>query len=170
MTNKNKNIVLIAGFLLLLILSYKLAISRTFAVKAEYKTLKKEEALMQDIPRQLATLNRKQHYYEGMLSKYQLSGSSIQNNLLKTINSYSKDHHLKVVQFLEPHVIKGNDLTVKTYQFTLEGDYNNMLGLIHKLEQDTRFGEIINLHFEKKINYRTGRPYLQAHVLLKSFG
>ncbi len=35
--------------------------------------------------------------------------------------------------------------------------------------QQTKFGEIINLHLEKKINFKTGKKYLQASVLLRSF-
>ena len=81
------------------------------------------------------------------------------------INLFSE----KVVNFLEPHETIQNDLTVKTYGFTLEGDYNAILRLAHKLEQETKLGEIINLHFEKKKNFRSWKYYLQAKVLLKSF-
>jgi len=90
--------------------------------------------------------------------------------LLKTINLFAEDNDLKVTAFLESHVINLDDLTIKTYQFTLEGGYNAILKLMHKLEQETKFGEIINLHFEKKTNFKTGKDYLQAKVLLKSFG
>ena len=75
-----------------------------------------------------------------------------------------------MVHFLEPHSIENNNLSVKTYQFTIEGHYNNILKLIHHIEQKTKFGEVISLSFEKKKNYRTRKHYLQAHILLKSFG
>ena len=52
-----------------------------------------------------------------------------------------------MIRFLEPHTITKNDLTIKTYEFTLEGEYNNINELIHQLEQQTKFGEIVNLHF-----------------------
>ena len=103
-------------------------------------------------------------------NKHQLNGSSVQNNLLKTINTFADSTNLKVVDFLEPHIISKNNLKINTYQFTLEGDFNAILKLIHKLEQKTKFGEIINLHFEKKTNFRSGKHFLQASVLLKSFG
>ena len=105
-----------------------------------------------------------------MMSKYQINGTSIQNNLLKTINIYADSSNLKIMGFLEPHVVQKNDLKENTYQFTLEGDYNSLIKLIHKLEQNTKFGEIVNLHFEKKTNFRDGRSYLQVNVLLKNFG
>ncbi|GAA3553780.1 hypothetical protein [Snuella lapsa] len=170
MTNKTKIILLLLGFLLTLTLCYQLAISKTIELNVTYKDLKQQEALYKNAPRQMSLLKQKQHYYDSLLTKYQLQGNSVQNNLLKSINTFADSTNIKVVHFLEPHKVVNNDITINTYQFTLEGDYNNMVRLIHKLEQKTKFGEIINLHFEKKKNFRTGTFYLQLHVLLKSFG
>lgn len=169
MTNKTKNIGLLLGFFIVLILCYRLAIAKTFALKNEYNNLKQQELLFTNTPKQLSLLKQKQKYYDSILNKYQLNGSSLQNSLLKTINEFAVNNNLKVKGFLEPHIIKQNDLTIKTYRFTLEGDFNAILKLTHKLEQRTKFGEVINLHFEKKKNFRTGKYYLQAFILLKSF-
>ncbi len=170
MTPKTKNILFILGFIFALILSYKLSVSKTLLLRNEYHTLKKEALLFENTPKQLSFLKQKQKYYDSLLSRYQIKGSSIQNNLLKTINTYADSNKLKVVSFLEPHTYKTNDLTIKTHQVTVQGNYNTIIKLIHLLEQQTKFGEIINLHFEKKKNYKTGTFYLQANMLLKSFG
>lgn len=170
MSNKTKNIFVIGGFVLALILCYQLAISKTVALRKEYRDLKQQEILFEGTPKQVSLLKQKEIYYDSLLSRYQLHGSSVQNNLLKTINTFADSTNLKVVSFLEPHIMHSNDLNISTYQFTLEGDFNAILKLIHQLEQGTKFGEIINLHFEKKTNFRTGTFYLKAHVLLKSFG
>lgn len=170
MTSKTKNILLLVGFVLVLFVCYKLAISKTLTIKSEYNTLKKEELHFKNTPKQLSLLKQKQRYYDSLLVTYKLDGSSIQNNLLKVMTTFADEHNLKVISFLEPHIIVQNDLTVKTYEFVLEGDYNATLQLIHQLEQQTKFGEIISLDFEKKKNFRTGKYYLQTKVLLKSFG
>lgn len=170
MTNKNKNIVLVLGFILALVLCYLLTISKTFQQKKQYNTLKKQELLFKNAPKKLSLLKQKEVYYDSLLTKYQLNGSSIQNNLLKTINTFANGNDLKVISFLEPHTITKNDLTIKTYLFVLEGEYNNINQLIHQLEQQTKFGEVVNLHFEKKKNFRTGKYYLEARVLVRSFG
>ena len=169
MTNKTKNIVLIFGFFVLLLVSYKLAFSKTISYKKEYTQLKQQEVLFSNIPQQLSLLKQKQKYYDSILSSYKLNEGSLQNNLLTTLNRYADANNLKVIDFLEPHVFIDDDLTVKTYQLTIEGDYNAILNLIYNFEQQTKFGEIINLHFEKKKNYKTGEYFLQTHMLLKSF-
>lgn len=170
MTIKTKNIILITGFLLGLILSYQLAISKTVKIKKEYNILKHEETLFENTPQQVSMLQQKQHYYDALLSKYQINEGSVQNSLLKTINTFADSANIKVIGFLEPHIIPKDDLNISTYQFILEGDFNALLKLIHKLEQGTKFGEITHLAFEKKTNFRNGQVFLQAHVLLKSFG
>lgn len=170
MSKNQKNIVLIIGFALALIICYQLAISKTLQQKEQFNALSKEAMLFKNTPKQLSLLKQKEVYYDSLLTKYQLDGSSIQNNLLKVINTFANDNNLKVVSFLEPHTISKNDLVVKTYELVIEGDFNAINKLIYKLEQETKFGEIVNLHFEKKKNFRTGRFYLQARVLLRSFG
>ena len=67
-------------------------------------------------------------------------------------------------------MIEQNELIAKTYEFSLEGNYNSILELIHHLEQNTKYGEVINVYFELKKQRRSRKNYLQARVLLKSFG
>jgi len=170
MSLKSKNISLIIGFVFAIFICYKLGFSKTINLKKEFAELKTQEALFKNTPKQLSILKQKQVYYDSILLKYQLDGNSIQNSLLKTINTFSADNNLKVSGFLEPHVSTVNGVPVKTYRFSLIGEYNAIVKLLYRLEQQTKFGEIINVHFEKKKNYKTGRFSLEAFVLLRSFG
>ena len=170
MTKQQKNILLLVTVFVTLYICYLLAISKTLEQKKQYDSLSKEILLSQNAPKSLSLLKQKEVYYDSLLTKYQLGGSSIQNNLLKVINYYAEAHDIKVVSFLEPHTITKNDLVIKTYEFVLEGNYNDINQLTYQLEQKTKFGEIINLNLKKLKNYRTGKSYLQANVLLKSFG
>ncbi|MEO1030026.1 MAG: type 4a pilus biogenesis protein PilO [Bacteroidota bacterium] len=170
MTQKTKNILLVAGFITVVIIAYNYAIANTFELKREFKTLQREALVFDNLPLQLSSLKQREHYYDSLLTTYQLGQGSMQNSMLSAINTFADTHQLKIVDFREPHNIEQNDLKINTYQFTLEGNYNAIIALIYQLEQHTKFGEIINLHFEKKKNYKSGKYYLQAKVLLKSFG
>lgn len=170
MSSKIKNMLLVAGFILAIILCYSLAFSKTYRLKRTYDELIKEESFYKDAPKTLSVLKQKERYYDSLLIKYRLNDSSIQNTLLKTINEFATENNLKVISFLEPHYFTDQDLIIKSYQFILEGDYNAIINFVHQLEQKTKFGEIINVHFEKKKNFRTGRDYLQAEIFLRSVG
>ncbi len=165
-----KNILLIISFILAIIFCYKLAISKTIIQSKEFSKLKQQQILFENAPQKLSLHKKKEVYYDSILKRYELNGSSLQNNLLKTISSFAETNNLKIVNFLEPHLIVKDELKIKAYAFTLQGSFNDINKLIYQLEQKTKFGEVVNLHFEKKKNYRTGKSYLQASVLLKSFG
>lgn len=170
MTSKQKNIGLIIGSILMLLICYQFGIDKTIAQYNEYDRLSQQQNLFENMPKQMAVLNQKKRYYDSILVAYQLKGTSIQNNLIKAINAFSDDKGITVVGFEEPYLEEREDLTIKTYRFTLGGEFNDLLALIHQLEQKTKFGEVISLDFEKKKNHRTGKFYLQAFVLLRSFG
>ena len=133
MNNKNKNLLLISAFLLMIVVCYKLAISKTFEQKKQYEKLKKQELLFVNAPKKLSHLRQKQVYYDSLLNKYQIDESSIQNNLLNTINKYALINDLKVINFMEPHITTTNNLMVKTYDFTIEGKYNDINQDLEKL-------------------------------------
>jgi Tfp pilus assembly protein PilO len=168
MTNKNKNILLLFGFFLVLIVCYKLALSKTFEQRDKYENLQQEVILFKNAPLQLTNLKQKNVYFDSILTKNKLAGSSIQNNLLKVLNANAAANSLEIINFLEPHIFEKNELKIKTYEFTVEGAYANIINLIYQLEQKTRFGEIIHVSFEKKKNFRTGTSYLQARILIRN--
>ncbi|MEM6719241.1 MAG: hypothetical protein AAF611_08015 [Bacteroidota bacterium] len=170
MSNMFKNRLLIGGFVVLLFLCYKFAIANTFALTAEHAQLTKEQKIFENTPKQIALLKKKEQYYDSLLTKYKIGGTSLQNNLLNTVTTFAKKHELKVVDFLEPHLFQEKSLLINTYSFTVEGHFNNILQLIYTLEQRTKYGEVISASYKKKKNYRTGKSYLQAKIVLQSFG
>ncbi|MFD0862232.1 hypothetical protein ACFQ1M_08420 [Sungkyunkwania multivorans] len=167
MSSRNKNIILVIGLLFLAFLGYRFAISKTVAARSTYKKLSRQAILFENLPKQFSVLKQKERYYDSLLAAYQIKGNSIQSNLLKTVNTYADEHRLKVIAFKEPHILERENATLSTYSFSLEGDFSSILRLIHQLERRTRYGELVNVHFEKKKNYRTRKFYLQAHILLQ---
>ncbi|WP_420571663.1 hypothetical protein [Kordia sp.] len=170
MNNTLKNRLLVGGFIIALFVCYKLAIASTLDVKSAYTTLTKEQKIFENTPKQIALLKKKEQYYDSILKVYKIGGTSLQNNLLNTITTFSKQHDLKVVDFLEPHTHNEKSLVINTYSFTVEGHFNNILQLIYTIEQRTKYGEVINVSYEKKRNYRKGTSYLQARIMLQNFG
>ncbi|EDP94150.1 hypothetical protein U8527_11245 [Kordia algicida OT-1] len=170
MSNTLKNRLLIAGFIVVLFMCYKFAFAKTFELKAEHDALIKEQQIFKNTPKQLALLKKKKQYYDSLLTKYKIGGTSLQNNLLNKVTRFSKGNNLKVVDFSAPHVYTEKSLIINTYSFTVEGHFNNILQLIYTLEQRTKYGEIVSVSYEKKKNYRKGTSYLQATIILQSFG
>ncbi|WP_340064277.1 hypothetical protein [Ascidiimonas aurantiaca] len=168
MNSKTRNIALVSGFVLACVICYVFAFSKTFDARTSFKDLEKQEALFEDIPKQFSLLNQKMQYYDSLLNRYQLTETSIQNNLLKTINRKATELDIKVVQFNEPHVYSMGERSKNTYGFTLEGDFANLISVLHHLEQNTKYGEVLTMRFVKEKNHRKGTYYLQLSVLLQN--
>lgn len=167
MSIKKKNRFLVIGFAAMLILGYSLSIRDTLILKKHYQTSKAQETLFNNIPNRFNHLLQKEQYYDSLLTHYQIAETSIQNNLLKTIDRYAIDHALEVASFDEPHRFVNKNRKIHSYIFHVVGDFKSILGLAYQLEQRNKFGMIASLTFEKLKNYRTGKISLEAQFILQ---
>lgn len=175
MTQRNKNRALILGLLTLLFIAFRFGIAKTITLSKEVTRLKKEEALYQSAPAQLTALTSKEQQLNTMLANNNISGNSVQNNLLTMLNTTSKNlsqgntSAFKILAFETPHHYKDEQTgsTVITHNFVIEGSYNVLIKTIYLLEQEYSFGNVVHVAFEKKKDFRTGKSSLQCTVLLQ---
>lgn len=168
MNSKTKNLVLVAAILVVVLLCYQLAISKTFQLKNDYKNLQAEQALLENAPEKLSLLVKKQVHYDSILNKMNLGNTSMENNLLRVINIEAEKNKLKLIDFNDPHTAEVNANQINTFDFVLQGGFTALLKTIYALEQENTFGEVVHLHFEKKRNYRTRNNFLEARVFVQS--
>ncbi len=169
MTQRNKNILLVAGLIVMLFFAYYFGFSKTFAVSSEVDKLETQKQVYQSAPAQLAVLAKKEKQLNEILQKNNVEGSSLQNNILKTLNKLSNDSGFTIVTFQEPHAFidETTQKTTTTYNFTLQGDYKSLINVVYALEQKYSFGNVVQVSFEKKKNFRTRATYLQCTILLQ---
>lgn len=163
----NRNKLLFLGIAILIFASYQLAINKTILLRKESQRLEVQVEQFKDIPNKLAILNQKDTYYDSILGKMDLVDTSIQNNLLRTINQEASKNNIKVMDFNQPHLYQMGENTLHTYSFNLNGNYTDILKVIHTIEQKGNFGEIVHVNFQKKKNYKTNRYNLGATVFVQ---
>ncbi len=169
MTQRNKNILLVTGLLLVLFFAYRYGYSKTFAISKEVTKLEHQKHAYQTAPAQLAALADKEKQLDEILQKNNVEGSSLQNNILKTLHTLSSEYGFVIVAFEKPHVFtqESSQKTTTTYNFTMQGDYKSLINVVYALEQKYSFGNVIMVDFEKKKNFRTRKNYLECNVLLQ---
>lgn len=168
MAQRNKNILLVIGFVLFLVMAYRLAIYKTFYLKNEINTLKSEQIDPAQISELSGNLELRNQFADSVLKKYNIRNSSIQNSLLEFLNEESILNGISIVQFQEPHVFKVDDVKATSYPFTIEGQYIDIERVLYKLEQQQSFGKVSHVHFEKKRDYRHGKDYLECLIILRA--
>ena len=168
MNSKTKNWVLILSFGLALFLCYKFAVLNTLNLRKEYKIYQLDIEQSDDISTQLSLLRKKQKHYDSILDHMNFGNSSFENSLLRIINSEANKRSLRVMDFNNPHVFESDQGTYYTYNFTLKGNFLDILRVIRNIEHEHNLGEIIHLFFEKRINYTTNKHFLEANILLQN--
>jgi len=163
-----KNKLLLLGFVIALYICYSFAISNTIKYFKEYQS--KNELITENTatPKLAFQLHQKENQLDNLLSQYNISTSeSFQNDLLKQLNSFCNIHHLKIIDFKEPHIITDKSFVSSSYIFSLEGSYNGCLSLLNKIENNPNLGNIKHLNFIKKKNFKTNTDELFVEVILQ---
>lgn len=167
MTDKQKNIGLVVGFIVLLVISYVFSIQKTIDLKTRLTALNKEKELLSNASERIFNLQQENKYLDSILQQKELSiENSFQQLLLNKINTFKKENPIEVISFKEPHQIEKNNTNLSTYFFEIKGSFNVLLKLTNFLERQ-QLGKLTSVNFEKKRNYRknkeelTGQFYLQ---------
>ena len=167
MTNKQKNIALVVGFLLLFLISYVFSIQKTIDLKSKLTMLTKQQELMSNAGTQIFNLQQKNRHLDAVLQQKELSlNNSFQQVLFNKLNVFKKECSIEVITFNEPHQIIKNNTKLLTYSFKIKGNFIALLQLTNYIERQ-QLGTLTSVNFEKKKNYRrnkeeiTGLFYLQ---------
>ncbi|TVZ52268.1 type 4a pilus biogenesis protein PilO [Dokdonia sp. Hel_I_53] len=164
---KNKNYLLLFGFILMILIGYFAAFKDTLAVYSNYKMLIEQEKLAANFPQKKYALETKSNYYDSLLHHYRITDTSLQNNLLNVLEDFAKKEKLQILSFEKPHISSINDYTVQSYQFSVTGEYHAILKLAYHLEQRHKFGMIASLNLEKvRIKY-SKENHLVGNILLQ---
>lgn len=168
MSTKNKNIILLIGFIVALWMIYALAISNSMAARKKYYKLQNQKMSISNMPQRLNYLNQQNKYLDSLLRKNNIkTGTTFQNNLLQHIDTFASMYELKIVTFNEPHQFTKKEAILRTYSFSVKGYYKNILSLIHNLEQNGNYGKLLSVNFEKKKNYKLNSTFLECVIILQ---
>ncbi|MDP2059705.1 MAG: hypothetical protein Q8J97_08195 [Flavobacteriaceae bacterium] len=167
MDYKRRSAAAIIVFVSALLLANRYAFQNTVEVKRKYVTLKDQAESFKQAASKLALLERENKYYDSIFQTLDFYGGTLQDEILKTIGEVAKSNELELLEFKTPHVINTNNIERQTFFFTLEGLYNNILRLVHHLEQKKRFGEIIHIQIQIAKRSSKSNVKLQAYIAIQ---
>lgn len=168
MNIRQKNYILLSGFITVLWIAYELAFAPTFVLMQKANTLKQQEKVYKNTIASISELQLQNNYYNELLTSFKISSDiSLQSNLLEIVNNFSIDHKLTIISFEEPHLYTENNNHLNTYGFKIRGSYKNILKLIYNLEQKYKFGKVSSVSFEKKKNYKTYKYFLDCEIFMQ---
>ena len=169
MKNLNSTYLLLLGFLILILLSYRFAISKTLESRVFLINIQKQEIQFSNIPSQLKQLRIQNNYYDSILTLKKINRSDgFETNLLNKITTISKRLELEITKFNEPHTLNVEGSEIKTFNLSVIGAYSSVLDLIYQLEQHYKLGKVVSVDIKKKKHRKTYKEYLECTVYLQS--
>jgi len=150
------------------LVAYRLAFSETITVRSEVQALRDQSISFENLASLSTTLNQREKFAYSVLKNNNVKNLSIQNNLLQFLNKESTNKGFNIKGFQEPHRVIENEVNTTSYQFTIQGGFNDLIAVVYELEQNFNYGKIAHLNFEKKRDYRKRKDYLECFVIVES--
>jgi len=167
MTDKQKNRALVAGFVLLLLISYFFSIEKTIDLRQRAKELHQEKELLENASQRIFNLQQENKYLDSILQVKEISiENSFQQTLLQKLNTFQKEVPITIMAFNEPHIIEQDNIILKTYSLEIKGDFQSLLQLLNTFEKQ-QLGTMTSVTFEKKKNYRRNREELIGEFFIQ---
>jgi len=164
LTYKQKLQLLIAGFVLLLIFCYQLAISKTITEYKMYEANKKHSGLSKDSSVPYSVLQQKIKLLNDIQTQYSLDTTEGDRNFLLLLDGYCKDYNLV---FKEYKPFK-DEKKVWTRSVTIEGNFIDILNLIYELEQNEKTTRVCSVNFKTSKANAKGKLVLSCTFYIQN--
>lgn len=164
---RSKNRLLFVSFLVMLFVSYQMAISKTIDARNECEKIEEQLVNAGDAPRKVKLLEKEKQQLYSLMGK-EVSSNELQQSLLTTVTSYCSSNKTVLVCFPKPVVSNTDNIALETNVFTVEGSYNKLLELQYLLEKEYRMGKITSVLYKAKRNYDTRKYSLSITIYLQN--
>ncbi len=168
LTYKKKVLYLIAGFVLLLILSYSLSIRRTVTLSKICNKLEEQKESLQNAPSKIREIGQELNNINTLIGKDMHINMDVQSAILEKTGHFCQQHQLTLNNFPKTHYYKDKDYLIMTNKLVVEGEFIKILKLIYLFEQKFQLGKIISIQFDKERDRKTKRMKLYGSLFIQN--
>ncbi|PTQ92460.1 hypothetical protein C8P68_11260 [Mucilaginibacter yixingensis] len=141
-----KEYLLLAGTLLLLVISYRLAFQKTIEAWQLNNRLTKALIQQNDLSYQPGYLERKQHNLQQVISRYRIDSTTFRNNTLARLSEMASTNQCRIIELpsdaQETHAAK-----YIINKVVFEGDYAGLVKLLDAIEKAKDAGVLRSANF-----------------------
>lgn len=163
-----KFILLGAGIILFLLISYNLAFKKTFSLKNEYKTIESRLEQSKNAPQQIALIKSKLEEIDKKVGGKSIDQINLEELIIEHISTYSNSNNIVLKEYPGIHYFSQQDYTTETCKLTVEGDFIKLLKLAYGIEQNFSYGKVSSLNFYTEKNYRTKEIELLLEIYVQN--
>ena len=166
-TYKQRNIGLLAVFVLAGWLVYSLALSKTIDMAGACANKEADLAKVANAPQRIAGLQAEREAIDRVLGE-ENRVLDFQQALLEKVSDYCQDHKLVLREFPQPFTETENSYLVETSMVVVEGRFDKLLTLVYELEQQDRLGKVAAVEFRTEKPRRGQKAKLTASIYVQN--
>jgi hypothetical protein len=147
LTYKKKCQYLLGGALLLLLIAYMAAFSKTIQLFIYNNALEAKVEKATKAPEQLRALESAQAAIDDQLSYYIIDTLKNHETTLEIVSEFCFRNRLILKELPRKEVMEEEDFTIETSILSVEGNYRDLLRLVYELEQKHKIGRLSSVSF-----------------------
>ena len=168
MTYKKRNIILLASVLILLYLSWNLAIGETVKLADQVSQIETDLKNLENAPNEIARLESELSQVKGKTDKLYSSVLDMRKSLLSEISDLANQYQLTLKSFPDYYLQQKEGIELTTSPIVLSGNFKGMVQLINEFENKNISGKISSTLFEIKESPRTKKRTLYLTLYVQS--
>lgn len=167
LTYPKKGLAIIVGFVLFMVVAYKLSFEKTFELKNEIKQKETKIAWLKEKEKEIPFLKSKMQLIE---EAYTNDSTSIRDKLTAYISDFAESNNCLVTEIPSYTAYKSESINIQTNIFTIKGRFNDLLSLLMAVE--TKFkvtAKLMSARFFSVKDMQTKRKNLYLTLVTQSF-
>ncbi|NMH85968.1 hypothetical protein [Flavivirga algicola] len=167
LTYKRKFFLVLIGFVLLFLASYKKTFKHTLAAKKELNHVRQKLANTNNSFNNLYALKNDIKTLDKLIGGRSLNPVHVQQKILDFISK--TDPTINIVSIEDVHIFSGKEFLIYSNQIELEGAYESLVKLLYETEKKFKDSRVVSSEFYSKKNYRTNKETLFLKIILQNY-
>lgn len=159
---------LLAGMLILVVVSYQLAIKKTIRLRGECVQLEQKIEAASDAPGNIKGIQNEITGLDKLISSGDTSNSDFRQLLLERTGEFCTANDISLKEFPTSSQTVKDDYIVETNTIVLEGAFSPLLEYCKALEQEYKIGKVVSVEFSSKLDLTSKKNKLSLKVFIQN--
>jgi len=156
--------------LLTVIAVYQFAISKTIDLYFENKQLTSQLAKVLTADEEIVKLNTEVQYLKKQLSEYTVDSIKNKEFIFHALAQFCKNTHVQLREFPVESVSNKEDYIIETNKIVAEGQYGDLLKLLHFIEFQGKIGRVSSVSFYTVRDHKKQKDILLMNIYIQTLG
>lgn len=155
------------GALAIILLTWRLAFSKTWELYQQNRHLNQQIELSQHAPQGYQQLQKELMLMNEQIRRYNSTRSN-QEQLVGFVSHFANENGLKVIEIPKVNIDKEKGFTIETNTVKVQGGYKDIVKLVYQLEQKEHLCHVVGSDYQRVQNMRSHQQYLVATLYLQN--